>query len=102
MSAVGRSSKKRGKRVIIYVKAGVYSEKVEIPQHMKDVMLVGDGIDKTVITGSRNVPDGATTLSSATFGTLNNCHNYIFLLLYYHNTVYTITIILIDSSTYNF
>ncbi|WCJ22890.1 Plant invertase/pectin methylesterase inhibitor superfamily [Euphorbia peplus] len=69
VSALGRSSKRRGNnRVVIYVKAGVYDEKVEIPKHVKDLMLVGDGIDRTIITGRRNVPEGATTLSSATFG----------------------------------
>nr|CAD1831155.1 unnamed protein product [Ananas comosus var. bracteatus] len=35
---------------------------------MKNVMFVGDGIDRTVVTGDRNVPDGYTTFSSATFG----------------------------------
>ncbi|WCJ22889.1 Plant invertase/pectin methylesterase inhibitor superfamily [Euphorbia peplus] len=67
VSAVGRS-RKSNNRVIIYVKAGVYEEKVEIPEHVKDLMLVGDGIDRTIITGRRNVADGSTTLSSATFG----------------------------------
>ncbi|CAN1332110.1 Probable pectinesterase/pectinesterase inhibitor 36, partial [Linum perenne] len=55
-------------RVVIYVKAGVYNEKVEIPRQLKNLMLVGDGIDRTVVTGSRNVPDGSTTYNSATFG----------------------------------
>ncbi|KAF2303473.1 hypothetical protein GH714_018695 [Hevea brasiliensis] len=48
--------------------SGVYNEKVEIEYPVKNVMLVGDGIDRTIITGSRNVPDGDTTLSSASFG----------------------------------
>ncbi|XP_065859353.1 probable pectinesterase/pectinesterase inhibitor 36 [Euphorbia lathyris] len=68
VSAVERSRNRRANRVIIYVKAGIYNEKIEIPQHIKNLMLVGDGIDRTIITGNRNVPDGATTLSSATFG----------------------------------
>ncbi|RZC54010.1 hypothetical protein C5167_012870 [Papaver somniferum] len=55
-------------RVVIYVKSGVYSENVEIDRGMKNVMFVGDGIDKTIVTGNKNVIDGATTLSSATFG----------------------------------
>ncbi|PON47275.1 Pectinesterase inhibitor domain containing protein [Parasponia andersonii] len=55
-------------RAIIYVKSGVYNEKVEIEGNLRNVMFVGDGMSKTIVTGNRNVPDGATTLSSATFG----------------------------------
>lgn len=64
--ALHRMGHSRPQRAIFHVKAGVYNEKVEIRMH--NVMFVGDGIDKTIVTGSRNVPDGATTLSSATFG----------------------------------
>ncbi|KAM3351955.1 hypothetical protein ACQJBY_023686 [Aegilops geniculata] len=50
----------RGKRrYVIYVKKGVYKKK-------RELMIVGDGMDATVITGSRNVVDGATTFNSAT------------------------------------
>ncbi|XP_020113241.1 pectinesterase [Ananas comosus] len=55
-------------RVVVYVKSGTYKENVEIDRHMKNVMFIGDGIDRTVVTGDRNVPDGYTTFSSATFG----------------------------------
>ncbi|CAI0383286.1 unnamed protein product [Linum tenue] len=55
-------------RLVIYVKAGVYEERVEIPRHLRNLMMVGDGIDRTIVTGSRNVPDGSTTYNSATFG----------------------------------
>nr|GMD79588.1 pectinesterase-like [Ipomoea batatas] len=34
---------------------------------MKNIMFIGDGIDATVITGSKNVQDGSTTFRSATF-----------------------------------
>lgn len=59
---------KGGGRFVIYVKAGVYSENVEIKA--KNVMLIGDGIGKTVITGSRSVGGGSTTFRSATVGKL--------------------------------
>ncbi|XP_004134349.3 probable pectinesterase/pectinesterase inhibitor 36 [Cucumis sativus] len=69
VAALARSGRtRRGGRIVIYVKAGVYRENVEIGIQLKNVMLVGDGIDKTIVTGSRNVPDGATTYNSATFG----------------------------------
>ncbi|XP_078435101.1 pectinesterase-like [Wolffia australiana] len=51
-------------RFVVYVKAGVYSENVEISAD--NVMLVGDGMDKTVVTGEKNVQDGSTTYASAT------------------------------------
>ncbi|KAF8379275.1 hypothetical protein HHK36_028708 [Tetracentron sinense] len=68
VAALAKMGQKRPDRLVIYVKSGVYSEKVEIERDMKNVMFVGDGIDKTIVTGNRNVQDGATTLSSATFG----------------------------------
>ncbi|ESQ44002.1 hypothetical protein EUTSA_v10006472mg [Eutrema salsugineum] len=68
LAAVSRMGKSRSHRVVIYIKAGVYNEKIEIDREMKNIMLVGDGMDRTIITNSRNVPDGSTTYGSATFG----------------------------------
>ncbi|XP_009589755.2 pectinesterase-like [Nicotiana tomentosiformis] len=53
-------------RYVIYVKKGIYKENVEIGKKKKNVMLVGDGMDTTIITGNLNVVDGATTFNSAT------------------------------------
>ncbi|TXG65164.1 hypothetical protein EZV62_006439 [Acer yangbiense] len=52
---------------MIYVVAGVYEEYVTIPSNKKYLMMVGDGINQTVITGNRSVVDGSTTFNSATF-----------------------------------
>ncbi|XP_010544635.1 PREDICTED: probable pectinesterase/pectinesterase inhibitor 36 isoform X2 [Tarenaya hassleriana] len=68
LTAVSRMGPRRSGRVIIYIKSGVYNEKIDIDRKMKNIMLVGDGIDRTIVTGSSNVPDGATTYGSATFG----------------------------------
>ncbi|XP_039144563.1 pectinesterase-like [Dioscorea cayenensis subsp. rotundata] len=67
--AVSASSKIRSgsSRVVISVKAGVYNENVQIGNSMKNIMMVGDGIDQTIVTGSKNVQDGSTTFQSATF-----------------------------------
>ncbi|CAA6664803.1 unnamed protein product [Spirodela intermedia] len=63
--AVAAASKRSGSgRFVIQVKAGVYSENVQITG--KNIMLVGDGIDQTVVTGNKNVQDGSTTFQSAT------------------------------------
>lgn len=55
---------------VIYVVAGIYNEYVSIPKSKQNLMLVGDGINRTVLTGDRSVVDGWTTFQSATFGKL--------------------------------
>ncbi|XP_028759966.1 probable pectinesterase/pectinesterase inhibitor 12 [Neltuma alba] len=53
-------------RTVIYVKAGVYEENVEIPSDKTNIVLLGDGSDVTLVTGYRSVGDGWTTFRSAT------------------------------------
>ncbi|KAL0708577.1 hypothetical protein Bca4012_075003 [Brassica carinata] len=55
---------------VIYVVAEVYEEYVTVPSNKSYVMIVGDGIDKTIITGNRNVVDGSTTFASATLAVI--------------------------------
>ncbi|CAL0324595.1 unnamed protein product [Lupinus luteus] len=69
VDAVASMGHNRPERTVIYVKSGVYHEKVEIGQKLHNVMFVGDGIDKTIVTGTRNFVDGSTTLGSASFVT---------------------------------
>nr|GMD65084.1 pectinesterase 2-like [Ipomoea batatas] len=65
--AVNAAGKRSGSGIyVIYVKAGVYKENVNIGSKLKNVMLVGDGIGKTIITGSQSVGGGTTTFKSAT------------------------------------
>ncbi|KAL6271864.1 hypothetical protein ACE6H2_028775 [Prunus campanulata] len=52
---------------LIYVAAGVYEEYVSIAKNKKYLMMVGDGINQTILTGNRSVVDGWTTFNSATF-----------------------------------
>ncbi|KAF3432147.1 hypothetical protein FNV43_RR26886 [Rhamnella rubrinervis] len=68
--AVTAASKQSGgsKRTVIYVKAGVYKENVQIKKSVKNLMFIGDGIDATIVTGNRNNQGGSTTFRSATFG----------------------------------
>ncbi|TKY52504.1 pectinesterase/pectinesterase inhibitor 41 [Spatholobus suberectus] len=54
---------------LIYVTAGVYEENVSIDKKKTYLLMVGDGINKTIITGNRSVVDGWTTFKSATFVT---------------------------------
>ena len=53
---------------MIYVTAGLYQEYVSIPKNKRYVMMIGDGINQTIITGDHNNVDGWTTFNSATFG----------------------------------
>ncbi|CAK7340612.1 unnamed protein product [Dovyalis caffra] len=55
---------------LIYVVAGIYNEYVSIPKYKKYQMMIGAGINQTVITGDRSAGDGWTTFNSATFGKL--------------------------------
>ncbi|MCL7049949.1 hypothetical protein MKW94_028512 [Papaver nudicaule] len=53
---------------VVYVTEGIYEDEyVVIPKYKKYIVLIGDGINRTVITGNRSVIDGWTTFSSATF-----------------------------------
>lgn len=55
-------------RFIIYVKKGLYRENIEVGINVNNITLVGDGMKKTIITGSRSVRGGYTTYNSATAG----------------------------------
>ena len=73
----------RSRKYIIYVKAGVYLETVKISKRKTNIMFVGDGKGKTVVISSKNVKEGSTTFSSATFGTFPNLlpfclHSFLF------------------------
>ncbi|KAF5729362.1 putative Pectinesterase-2 precursor [Tripterygium wilfordii] len=52
---------------VIYATEGYYEEYVIVPKNKKNIMLIGDGINRTVITGNHNVIDGWTTFNSSTF-----------------------------------
>lgn len=57
---------------VIWIKAGLYDEIVRIPLEKKNVVFLGDGMGKTVISGSLSVGliPGMTTYESATVGKL--------------------------------
>ncbi|KAB5534785.1 hypothetical protein DKX38_017871 [Salix brachista] len=64
--AVNSAPDKSQSRYVIHVKSGIYTENVEVGKNKKNVMIVGDGMDFTILTGSLNVVDGSTTFRSAT------------------------------------
>nr|KYP65705.1 putative pectinesterase/pectinesterase inhibitor 61 [Cajanus cajan] len=56
------------RRFIIYVRAGRYEENnLKVGRKKTNVMFIGDGKGKTVITGKKNVIDGMTTFHTASF-----------------------------------
>ncbi|EOX92485.1 hypothetical protein QUC31_003664 [Theobroma cacao] len=61
------------RRFVIHIKEGVYEETVRVPFEKKNVVFLGDGMGKTIITGSANVGQpGMTTYNSATVGVLGD------------------------------
>lgn len=69
--------KSSSRTFVIQIKEGVYVEKVEILSSMTNVLLIGDGPDKTRITGKLNVVDGTTTYKSATVGKLHSIYRIL-------------------------
>ncbi|XP_042510969.1 pectinesterase 2-like [Macadamia integrifolia] len=63
-------TRKGSRRIVIYVKGGVYWENIEIDATIPNIMLVGDGMRKTIISGSKSVGGSTTTFTSATFGAM--------------------------------
>ncbi|PAN27251.1 hypothetical protein PAHAL_5G069500 [Panicum hallii] len=56
---------------VVRVKEGVYRETVSVPWEKTNVVLVGDGMGKTVITGDLNADTpGVSTFNTATVGVL--------------------------------
>ncbi|XP_031101203.1 pectinesterase-like [Ipomoea triloba] len=57
---------KNKETVVIFIKAGVYKEHVEVPRKMNNIVFLGEGPTKTRITGNRNYVDGIGTYHTAT------------------------------------
>ncbi|KAF3573926.1 hypothetical protein F2Q69_00060032 [Brassica cretica] len=58
---------KNRRKFVIYIKQGVYKEKIEVTKKMKNVMFVGDGPTKTIITGNvAFLPDRIGTYRTST------------------------------------
>ncbi|XP_071695721.1 probable pectinesterase/pectinesterase inhibitor 6 [Rutidosis leptorrhynchoides] len=53
-------------KFVIYVKTGIYKENVIITQLMTNLTLIGDGIDRTIITNDKNNHQGIPTHNTST------------------------------------
>ncbi|KFK27309.1 hypothetical protein AALP_AA8G365700 [Arabis alpina] len=58
---------KGSRRYVLRVKEGVYEEYVKVGIKSNNIMIVGDGISKTIITGNKSNGTGFSTFQSATF-----------------------------------
>lgn len=57
------------KKFVIHIKEGVYEEIIRVPLDKKNLVFLGDGIGKTIISGKLNVgPVGVFTYNTATVG----------------------------------
>ncbi|TKY71203.1 Pectinesterase 2.1 [Spatholobus suberectus] len=72
VQAVASAPNNSNTRFIIYVKMGTYKENVQINSEKTNVMLLGDGMNATIITGSLNFVDGQDISVSATVGVDGN------------------------------
>ncbi|KAJ8635800.1 hypothetical protein MRB53_010067 [Persea americana] len=78
-AAVAAAPESSSSRYVIKIKAGVYTENVEVPKKKTNLMFIGDGRTNTIITGSRNVVDGSTTFHSATVDEFFYSHHRLIL-----------------------
>ncbi|ESQ49503.1 hypothetical protein EUTSA_v10020314mg [Eutrema salsugineum] len=58
--------KKKNTTFVVHIKAGLYKEYVQVNKSMTHLVFIGDGPDKTIISGNKNYKDGITTYRTAT------------------------------------
>ncbi|KAK6117729.1 hypothetical protein DH2020_048518 [Rehmannia glutinosa] len=66
--AIKKAPEHSNRRFIIYVRAGRYEEKnLKLGRKKTNIMFIGDGKGKTVISGGKSVQDNLTTFHTASF-----------------------------------
>ncbi|XP_027109707.1 probable pectinesterase/pectinesterase inhibitor 58 [Coffea arabica] len=65
-------TKNEEKRFVLYIKEGVYEEKVTFHKNLLHLTVIGDGPTKTRITGKLNFIDGVPTYHTATVAVLGD------------------------------
>ena len=78
--AIKKAPEHSSRRFVIYVKAGKYEEEIlKVGRKKTNLMFIGDGKGRTVITGGKSIVDDLTTFHTATFG---NTQNYLLCLFF--------------------
>ncbi|KAG2647740.1 probable pectinesterase/pectinesterase inhibitor 21 [Panicum virgatum] len=70
--ALDRVPPKNAAMYVVYVKAGTYKEYVSVGRPQTNVAFIGDGADKTIITGNKNFKMNLTTKDTATMEAIGN------------------------------
>ena len=70
--------KKSLQRFVVYVKKGVYVENIDLDKNTWNVMIYGDGMTETIVSGGRNFIDGTPTFETATFGKCLHLYSFVF------------------------
>ncbi|EPS72184.1 pectinesterase family protein, partial [Genlisea aurea] len=65
-AALATLPKKSNDTFVIHVKAGVYKETVIVPKKVNNVVIYGDGPEKTRVVNNKNYADGVQTFHTAT------------------------------------
>ncbi|KAI8030978.1 putative pectinesterase/pectinesterase inhibitor 61 [Camellia lanceoleosa] len=66
--AIKKAPEKSNRRIIIYIRAGRYEEdNLKVGRKKTNLMFIGDGKGKTIISGGKSVADKLTTFHTASF-----------------------------------
>ncbi|KAK7354545.1 hypothetical protein VNO80_20010 [Phaseolus coccineus] len=67
MDAVNAAPEYSMRHFVIHIKKGLYTEKVEIKKNKWNLVMIGEGMDATVISGNLSRTENLTTFRTATF-----------------------------------
>ncbi|CAN6301192.1 unnamed protein product [Urochloa humidicola] len=71
-AALAKVPIKRATPYVMYVKAGTYREYVSVSRNVTNLVMIGDGATKTIITGSKSFMMNITTKDTATMEVIGN------------------------------
>ena len=60
--------KKNNATFVVHIKSGTYKEYVQVNRTMPNLVFIGDGPTKSIISGNKSFKDGITTYRTATVG----------------------------------
>ncbi|XWS36078.1 hypothetical protein CRYUN_Cryun20dG0053100 [Craigia yunnanensis] len=61
-------------RFNIKLSAGIYNENIVINKKKTNLTIIGEGMERTIITGSRSYDDGIKTIETATVAVFQSCY----------------------------